>query len=60
MKPAYYNEFDPHAAAWLRGLIAAGVCALRCAASRSWQRHRAASRGGICPGLLRRKEVPHE
>lgn len=27
MKPAYYNEFDPHAAAWLRGLIAAGLIA---------------------------------
>jgi DNA (cytosine-5)-methyltransferase 1 len=24
MKRAYYNEFDPHAAAWLRTLIAAG------------------------------------
>ena len=24
---AYYNEFDPHAAAWLRNLIAAGVIA---------------------------------
>lgn len=24
MKPAYYNEFDPYAAAWLRNLIKAG------------------------------------
>ncbi len=24
MKPAYYNEFDPYAAQWLRNLIAAG------------------------------------
>ena len=24
MKWAYYNEFDPYAAAWLRNLIAAG------------------------------------
>lgn len=24
MKPAYYNEFDPYAAAWLRQLIADG------------------------------------
>lgn len=25
--PAYYNEFDPHAAQWLRNLIAAGLIA---------------------------------
>lgn len=25
MRPAYYNEFDPYAAAWLRNLISAGL-----------------------------------